>query len=103
MAQPHSSAYALDLVPDRRPNRNSKLGGYLGCSACRGTFLFYDRLRHVTLAKLDQDPTRLTEIADVLLSIYQCERHTFRYMTHVMLAARPTVPQDEAGHCGNRL
>eukprot|EP00731_Ephydatia_muelleri_P016950 Em0010g48a len=38
--------------------------------------------------KLDQDPTRLAEIADVLLSIYQCERRTFRYMAHVMLAAQ---------------
>ena len=44
-ATTHSPAYALDKVPDRRPNRNPKLGGYLGCSACRGTFLFYDRLR----------------------------------------------------------
>eukprot|EP00731_Ephydatia_muelleri_P013287 Em0007g597a len=79
---------ALDLVPDRRPNKNPKLGGYLGCSACWGTFLFYDRLRHVAVAKLDQDPTRLAEIADVLLSIYQCERRTFRYMAHVMLAAQ---------------
>ena len=68
-ATTHSPAYALDLVPDKRPNRNPKLGGYLGCSACRGTFLFYDRLRHVALAKLDQDPTRLSEIADVLLSM----------------------------------
>ena len=85
----HSPAYALDLVPDRRPNnKNPKLGGYLGCSACRGTFLFYDRLRHVALAKLDQDLTRLAEIADVLLSIYQCEGRTFRYMAHVMLAAQ---------------
>ena len=42
----------------------------------------------MALAKLDQDPTRLAEIADVLLSIYQCERRTFRYMAHVMLAAQ---------------
>ena len=87
-ATTHSPAYALDLAPDRRPNRNPKLGGYLACSACRGTFLFYDRLRHVALAKLDRDPTRLSEIADVLLSIYQCECRTFRYMAHVMLAAQ---------------
>ena len=95
-ATTHSPAYALDLVPDRRPNRNPKLGGYLGCSAFRGTFLFYDRLRHVALAKLDQDPTRLSEIANVLLSIYQCERRTFRYMAHVMLAAQQSHKMKQA-------
>ena len=68
----------------------------IGCSACRGTFLFYDRLRQVALAKLDQDPTRLTEIADILLSIYQCERRTFRYMAHVMLAAQQSHKMKQA-------
>eukprot|EP00731_Ephydatia_muelleri_P027492 Em0019g365a len=92
----HSPVHALDLAPDRRPNKNPKLGGYLGCSACRGTFLFYDRLRQVALAKLDQDPTRLTEIADILLSIYQCERRTFRYMAHVMLAAQQSHKMKQA-------
>ena len=87
-ASTHSPAYALDLVPDRRPNMNPKLAGHMDCSACRGTFLFYDRLRRVALSKLDQDPTRLAEIADMLLSIHQCERRTFRYMAHVMLAAQ---------------
>ena len=87
-ASTHSPPYALDLVPDRRPNMNPKLAGHMDCSACRGTFLFYDRLRRVALSKLDQDPTRLTEIADMLLSIHQCERRTFRYMAHVMLAAQ---------------
>ena len=77
-ASTHSPAYGLDLVPDRRPNMNPKLAGHMDCSACRETFLFYDRLRHVAIAKLDQDPTRLAEIADMLLSIYQCERRTFR-------------------------
>ena len=67
---------------------NPKLADHMDCSACRGTFLFYDRLRHVAIAKLDQDPTRLAEIADMLLSIYQGERRTFRYMAHVMLAAQ---------------
>ena len=92
----HSPVHALDLAPDRRPNKNPKLGGYLGCSACRGTFLFYDRLRQVALAKLDQDPTRLTKIADILLSIYQCERRTFRYMAHVMLAAQQSHKMKQA-------
>ena len=87
-ASTHSPAYALDLVPDRRPNMNPKLAGHMDCSACRGTFLFYDRLRRMALSKLDQDPTRLAEIANMLLSIHQCERRTFRYMAHVMLAAQ---------------
>ena len=92
----HSPVHALDLAPDRRPIKNPKLGGYLGCSARRGTFLLYDRLRQVAFAKLDQDPTRLTEIADILLSIYQCERHTFRYMAHVMLAAQQSHKMKQA-------
>ena len=95
-ASTHSPAYALDLFPDRRPNKNPKLGGYLGCSACRGTFLFYDRLRHVALAKLDQDLTRLAKIANVLLSIYQYERRTFRSMVHVMLAAQQSHKMKQA-------
>ncbi|KAL5502924.1 hypothetical protein EMCRGX_G009782 [Ephydatia muelleri] len=95
-ASTHSPAYALDLVPDRRPNMNPKLAGHMDCSACRGTFLFYDRLRHVAIAKLDQDPTRLAEIADMLLSIYQCEHRTFRYMAHVMLAAQQSHKMKQA-------
>ena len=87
-ATTHSPIYALDIVPDRRPNMNSKLAGHMDCNACRGTFQFYNKLRHVAIAKLDQDTTRLAEIADVLLSIYQCERRTFRFMAHVMLAAQ---------------
>eukprot|EP00731_Ephydatia_muelleri_P037004 Em0374g7a len=38
---------------------------------------FFDRLRHVALVKLHEDPTRLEEIADVLLTVHQCERRTF--------------------------
>ena len=37
---------------------NPKLAGHMDCSACRGTFLFYDRLRCVAIAKLDQDPRK---------------------------------------------
>ena len=50
----------------------------------------------MALAKLDQDPTRLSEIADVLLSIYQCECRTFRYMAHVMLAAQQSHKMKQA-------
>ena len=95
-ASTHSPAYALDLVPDRRPKMNPKHAGHMDCSACRGTFLFYDRLRRVALSKLDQDPTRLAEIADMLLSIHQCERRTFRYMAHVMLAAQQSHKMKQA-------
>ncbi|KAL5491954.1 hypothetical protein EMCRGX_G017334 [Ephydatia muelleri] len=40
------------------------------------------------MAKLDEDPNKLAEIADVLLMIHQCERCSYRYMDHVMLAAQ---------------
>ena len=80
----HSPVFSLDLVPNRKPKRDPKLGGHLECNACRGPFVFYDRLRQVALNKLDEDPTRLDETADVLLTVHQCERRTFRYMAHVM-------------------
>ena len=51
-ATTHSPVFSLDLAP----NRNPKAGGQLECNACRSTFLFYDRLRHVALARLDEDP-----------------------------------------------
>ena len=35
-----------------------------------------------------EDPTRLAEVADILLTIHQCELRTYRYMAHVMLAAQ---------------
>ena len=87
-ATTHSPVYALDLVPHRKPYKNPKAGGRLECYACRSPFLFYDRLRHVAVTKLDVDPTRLPEIADLLLTIHQCERHSYRYMAHVMQAAQ---------------
>ena len=42
----------------------------------------------MALAKLDEDPTRLAEMADKLLAIHQCERRYYQYMAHVMLAAQ---------------
>ena len=78
----------LDLASDCRPNRNPKPGGHLECGSCLCTFLFYDKLRSVALAKLNEDPNRQAEIADVLHTINQCERHSYRYMAHVMLAAQ---------------
>ena len=58
MVQLHNRQHALDMVPNRRPIRIPKLAGSMDVSACRGTFLFYDRLRHVALAKLDQGMQR---------------------------------------------
>eukprot|EP00731_Ephydatia_muelleri_P002645 Em0001g2645a len=52
-ATTHSPVFALDLVPNRKPNKNPKAGGRLECSACRSPFLFFDRLRHVAVTKLD--------------------------------------------------
>eukprot|EP00731_Ephydatia_muelleri_P035750 Em0155g5a len=85
-ATTHSPVFALDLVPDRRPNKGPKPGGHMECHACRGPFLFYDKLRYVALTKINEDPTRLAEIADVLVTIHQCERWSYRYMAHVMQA-----------------
>ena len=84
----HSPVFSLDLAPNRKPNRNPKASGQLECNACRSTFLFYDRLRRVALARLDENPTRLPEMADVLLALHQCERRTYRYMAHVKLAVQ---------------
>ena len=43
----------------------------------------------LAMAKLDDDPNRLSEIADVLLTIHLRERRSYwyMYMAHVMLAA----------------
>ena len=87
-ATTHSPVFSLDLAPNRKPNRNPKAGGQLECNACRSTFLFYDRLRRVALTRLDEDPTRLPEMADLLRALHQCERRSYRYMAHVMLAAQ---------------
>ena len=69
-ATTHSSVFALDLVPDRRPSKGPKCGGHMECHAWRGLFLFYDKLRYVALTKLDEDPTRLAEFAYVLVTIH---------------------------------
>ena len=66
----HSPVLALDLVPHRRPNMNPKPGGHLECNVSSY------RLRRVAVARLDENPARQAEIADVLLTVHQCERHT---------------------------
>ena len=40
------------------------------------------------MSKFDLDPTQLPEIADLFPAIHQCERHSYRYMAHVMQAAQ---------------
>ena len=92
----HSPVFSQDLVPNRKPNWDPKLGGHLKCNACRGPFDFYDRLRQVALNKLDEDPTRLDETADALLTVHLCERRTFRYMAHVMQAAQQSLRMKQA-------
>ena len=42
----------------RRTNMNPKLAGTWNAVHAEGTFLFYDRLKRVATAKLDQDPHR---------------------------------------------
>ena len=87
-ATTHSPVFSLDLTSHRKPNKNPKAGGHLECNACRSPFLFFDKLRCVALMKLDRSPTKLSELADVLLTIHQCERRSYRYMAHVMQAAQ---------------
>ena len=82
----HSPIFSLDLVSTLKPNRSPKPGGHLCCSACRSPFQFYNKLQCIAMAMLDEDPNRLSEIANVLLTIHQCERRSYRYMAHVMLA-----------------
>ena len=53
--------FSLDLMPHRKPNKNSKAGGHLECSVSQSPFLFYDSLRHVAVTIFDVDPTRLSE------------------------------------------
>ena len=87
-ATTHSPIFSLDLVSTSRPYRIPKPGGHLCCSACRSPFQLYNKLRCIAMAKLDDDPNRLSEIADVLLTMHQCERRSYQYMAHVMLAAQ---------------
>ena len=87
-ATTHSPVFSLDLTSHRKPKKNPKAGGHLECNVCRSPFLFFDKLRHVALIKLDRDPTKLSEIANVLQTIHQCVRGSYKYMAHVMQAAQ---------------
>ena len=59
-ATTHSLIFSLGLVSTCRHNRSPKPGGHLCCSACRSPFQFYDKLRCIAMAKLDEDPNRLS-------------------------------------------
>ena len=71
VSESNSPVFSLDLAPQRKPNKTPRAGGCLECSACRSAFLFYDRLRQVSMAIVDEGPTRLAEVADILLTIHQ--------------------------------
>ena len=101
-ATTHLPGFSLDLVPDKKPSKDPKPGGRLECCACRGPYLFYDKLRHVVLSKLDDDPSRLAEIVDLLVTIHRCERQSYRYMADIN-AGCPSRPQNEASHGRNGL
>ena len=64
-ATTHLPVFSLDL------ERALNLSGHLDCHACRGPFLFYDKLRYVALPKLNENPIRLAEISDVMVTIHQ--------------------------------
>lgn len=80
IANTHSPIFSLDLASNRKPKRSPKAGGRLECNACRSTFLFYDRLRWLALARFDEDPNRLADVLLVtitsslrLLGIHKCD------------------------------
>jgi hypothetical protein len=68
--------------------------GQLECEACRCPFLFYDHLRWTAIQKL----TDVTLLADILVTIYQCERRTFRYMSHVVHDVQQQYLMRQARH-----
>ena len=80
----HSPKYTLDLAEDHAPRVDPKRIGYLDCTACRGPYLFFDSLRRIAFARFENQEIDLTLLSDVLLTIHQCERRTFRYMAHVV-------------------
>eukprot|EP00731_Ephydatia_muelleri_P014407 Em0008g127a len=80
----HSPKYTLDLTEDHAPRIDPKRIGYLDCTACRGPYLFFDSLRRIAFARFEKQEIDLTLLSDMLLTIHQCERRTFRYMAHVV-------------------
>ena len=86
-ATTHLPQYSLDTEKEYSrctKNHSESCGqlqcGQLQCEACRCPFLFYDHLRWTAIQKLTDE----TVLADILVTIFQCERRTFRYMCHVI-------------------
>ena len=50
------------------------------CEACCCPFLFYDQLRWAALENIKD----VCVLSDALVTLHQCERRTFRYMSHVV-------------------
>ncbi|KAL5467086.1 hypothetical protein EMCRGX_G031264 [Ephydatia muelleri] len=80
----HSPEYTLDLVEHHAPCTDSATDvcGLNECEACRCSFLFYDQLRQSALMRFSDDSKQ--DVLDILLTIHQCERRTYRYMAHVV-------------------
>ena len=81
-ATSHTPSHTLDLAKDHAPRTDHRMIGFLECSACRGPYIFYDKLRQIAMAKFEETATTL--LSDLLLTIHHCERRTFRYMAHVV-------------------
>ena len=81
-ATSHTPSHTLDLAKDHAPRTDHRTIGFLECSACRGPYLFYDKLCQIAMAKFEETETTL--LSDLLLTIHHCERCTFRYMAHVV-------------------
>ena len=81
----HSPEYTLDLVEHNAPCTDSATDvcGLLECEACRCSLLFYDQIRQSALMRFSSD-SKQDVLADILLTIHQCERRTYRYMAHVV-------------------
>eukprot|EP00731_Ephydatia_muelleri_P017573 Em0010g671a len=95
----HSPEYTLDLVEHHAPCTDSATDvcGLLECEACRCSFLFYDQLRQSALMRFSDD-SKQDVLADILLTIHQCERRTYRYMAHVVQDVQQQYLMKKARH-----
>eukprot|EP00731_Ephydatia_muelleri_P004241 Em0002g417a len=95
----HSPEYTLDLVEYHAPCTDSATDvcGLLECEACQCSFLFYDQLRQSALMRFSDD-SKQDVLADILLTIHQCERRTYRYMAHVVQDVQQQYLMKKARH-----
>ena len=95
----HSPEYTLDLVEHHAPCTDSATDvcGLLECEACRCSFLFYDQLRQSALTRFSDD-SKQDVLADILLTIHQWERRTYRYMAHVVQDVQQQYLMKKARH-----